>query len=232
MQVRHESDWAFFAQGPSRIPAKASRKLSRKQTMSRQRPPPHVEFWAPLWLEKDSHETLHWKLEHPFNSLVSNSSRSISPFFGVFIFPSRSRWTSGTFHKRLCWSTMKGGTWVPLLHCCKLQWAQYDVAVRCLQQRSLWAVCKKRLKGPKRTEMFRSACLARLVWCLGCWAVSATPSNKIGSASSVTCCSPTSLTKDVQDIALLRTNSILCQLKPLGYLFVPVSWRVVLYARV
>ena len=42
MQVRHESDWAFFAQGPSRIPAKASRKLSRKQTMSRQRPPPRV----------------------------------------------------------------------------------------------------------------------------------------------------------------------------------------------
>ena len=38
MQVRHEFDWAFFTQGPSRIPAKASRKLSRKQTMSRQPP--------------------------------------------------------------------------------------------------------------------------------------------------------------------------------------------------
>ena len=43
MQVRHEFDWAFFTQGPSRIPAKASRKLSRKQTMSRQ-PPLHVSL--------------------------------------------------------------------------------------------------------------------------------------------------------------------------------------------
>ena len=42
MQARHEFDWAFFTQGPSRIPAKASRKLSRKQTMPSPRPPPHL----------------------------------------------------------------------------------------------------------------------------------------------------------------------------------------------
>ena len=128
---------------------------------------PHVEFSAPLWLEKDSHETSHWKLEHPFNGLVSNSSRSISPFFGVFIFPSRSRWTSGTFHNRLCWSTMKGGTWVSLLHCCKLQWAQYDVAVRCLQQMisliatSTWQKTSRGTTGDRRLQ-------TRFYW-IACW---------------------------------------------------------------
>ena len=95
---------------------------------------PHVEFWAPLWLEKDSHETSHWKLEHPFNGFFSNSSRSISPFFGCLFSHHEAGEPVEPFHKRLCWSTMKGGTWVPLLHCCKLQWAQYEVAVRCLQQ--------------------------------------------------------------------------------------------------
>ena len=113
---------------------------------------PHVEFWAPLWLEKDSHETSHWKLEHPFNGLVSNSSRSISPFFGVFI---EAGEPVEPFHNRLCWSTMKGWKAELEFHC------SIAASSNGLSMMSLCDVCNndlcgmcakndwKDLKGPK-----------------------------------------------------------------------------------
>ena len=88
------------------------------------------------------------------------------PFFLVFIFPSRSTWTSGTFHKRLCWSTMKGGTWVSLLHCCKLQWAQYDVAGAMFATDDLFN-CYKRDKTSRWTRGDRWM-ETWFCW-IGCW---------------------------------------------------------------
>lgn len=116
---------------------------------------PHVEFWAPLWLEKDSHETSHWKLEHPFNGLVSNSSRSISPFFGCLFSHHEAGEPVEPFHKRLCWSTMKGWKAELEFHC------SIAASSNGLSMMSLCDVCNndlcgmcakndwKDLKGPK-----------------------------------------------------------------------------------